>query len=102
MGKAQALNFGLLFTRFDLVCTMDADTIPTSHGVEACLKAFKSDSKLVAAGGVIQVLSGHELKDNSPLKSRAQEWLELYWLYGAYFWCILYVKKRGDKKDWWI
>jgi cellulose synthase/poly-beta-1,6-N-acetylglucosamine synthase-like glycosyltransferase len=75
MGKAQALNFGLLFTRFDLVCTMDADTIPTSHGVEACLKAFKKDSKLVAAGGVIQVLSGQELKDNSPLKTRAQEWL---------------------------
>ncbi len=75
MGKAQALNFGLLFTSYDLVCTMDADTIPTAHGVEACLKAFKRDSKLVAAGGVIQVLSGHELKNNSPLKDRAKEWL---------------------------
>lgn len=75
MGKAQALNFGLLFTKYDLVCTMDADTIPTSHGVEACLKAFKRDPKLIAAGGVIQVLSGNELKNNSPLKIRAQEWL---------------------------
>jgi cellulose synthase/poly-beta-1,6-N-acetylglucosamine synthase-like glycosyltransferase len=75
LGKAGALNFGLQFTRYDLICTMDADTIPTARGVEACLHAFKRDPKLVAAGGVILVLSDHELKDNSPLRKRAKEWL---------------------------
>jgi len=75
MGKAQALNFGLAFTKFELICTMDADTIPNAAGVEACLKAFALDPKLMAAGGIIQVLSSNELKNNSPLRQRSQEWL---------------------------
>lgn len=74
-GKAQALNFGLKFTQYDLICTMDADTIPTVHGVETCLKAFRNDPKLIATGGVIQVLSSQELKSNSPLITRTREWL---------------------------
>lgn len=57
MGKAQALNFGINHARYDLICTMDADTIPTARGVEGCLRAFTQDSKLVAAGGVIQTLN---------------------------------------------
>ncbi len=75
MGKAQALNFGTRFATFDIICTMDADTIPTERGVEACLQAFATTPKLIAVGGVIQVLSTQVLKNNSPLKSRAKEWL---------------------------
>jgi cellulose synthase/poly-beta-1,6-N-acetylglucosamine synthase-like glycosyltransferase len=75
MGKAQALNFGTQFAKFDLICTMDADTIPMARGVEACLRAFASDKKLMACGGVIQVLSTKILKDNSPLVERSKEWL---------------------------
>ena len=75
MGKAQAMNFGIRFAKFDLICTMDADTIPMARGVEACLRAFARDSKLKACGGVIQVLSTQQLKDNSPLMDRAKEWL---------------------------
>ncbi len=78
MGKAEALNYGLQFTTHDLICTMDADTIPTSKGVETCLHAFKLDSKLVAAGGVIQVLSGNELKNNSPLDRQKRKWLNSF------------------------
>ena len=74
-GKASALNFGLTFARYDLICTMDADTIPTPRGVESCLRAFATDKKLIAAGGVIQVLPTQVLKDNSPLRERAKEWL---------------------------
>lgn len=75
MGKAQALNFGIRFAKFDLICTMDADTVPMARGVEACLRAFALDQKLMAAGGVIQVLSTQQLKDNSPLMNRAKEWV---------------------------
>lgn len=75
MGKAQALNFGIRFAKYDLICTMDADTIPMARGVEACLRAFAKDQKLKACGGVIQVLSTQQLKDNSPLMSRAKEYL---------------------------
>ena len=75
MGKAQALNFGIRHAKFDLICTMDADTIPNARGVEACLRSFATDKKLVACGGVIQVLSTQVLKENSPLVTRAKEWL---------------------------
>lgn len=75
MGKAQALNFGISHASYDIICTMDADTIPMSRGVEACLRAFATDKKLMAVGGVIQVLSTQVLKDNSPLITRSKEWL---------------------------
>lgn len=75
LGKAGALNFGLKFVTYDIVCTMDADTIPTIQGVKACLKAFEEDPKLVACGGVIQVLPSNILKNNSPLKLRAEKWI---------------------------
>lgn len=57
LGKSQALNFGINHAKYDLICTMDADTIPTGRGVEGCLRAFAKDSKLVAAGGVIQTIN---------------------------------------------
>lgn len=75
MGKAAALNFGLKFAKYDVICTMDADTIPSARGVEACLRSMARNPKLISVGGVIQVLSHHELKDNSPLKERSKEWL---------------------------
>ncbi|MBA2403900.1 MAG: glycosyltransferase [Bdellovibrionales bacterium] len=56
-GKAQALNFGINHAKYDLICTMDADTIPTARGVEGCLRAFTHDNNLVAAGGVIQTIA---------------------------------------------
>lgn len=75
LGKAGALNMGVRFASFELICTMDADTIPTAHGVEACLRSFAQDKKLIACGGVMHVLSSNELKDNSPFKDRASSWL---------------------------
>lgn len=57
MGKAQALNYGISHSKYELICTMDADTIPTARGVEGCLRAFGQDPHLIAAGGVIQVLN---------------------------------------------
>lgn len=56
LGKAQALNYGINHAKYDLICTMDADTIPTDRGVEGCLRAFATDPKLIAVGGVIQTL----------------------------------------------
>ncbi len=75
MGKAQALNLGISYSSYELICTMDADTIPMARGVDACLRSFAHDSKLMAVGGVIQVLSTQVLKDNSPLITRSKEWI---------------------------
>lgn len=78
LGKAQALNFGVNIASFDLVCTMDADTIPDARGVEVCLRAFAQDKNLIAAGGVIQVLNSHVIKDNLPLKEDTKKWLPTF------------------------
>lgn len=75
MGKSQALNLGVEHASFDLICTMDADTIPHARGISECLMAIRDDKKLVAVGGVIQVLNSKVLKDNSPLKQKSEAWL---------------------------
>jgi cellulose synthase/poly-beta-1,6-N-acetylglucosamine synthase-like glycosyltransferase len=75
MGKAQALNQGLYHARYPLICTMDADTIPSRQGLEACLSAFASDDKLIAAGGVIQVMNSRELRNNVPVEDKKSTWL---------------------------
>jgi cellulose synthase/poly-beta-1,6-N-acetylglucosamine synthase-like glycosyltransferase len=78
LGKASALNLGVQLANYDLVCTIDADTIPAARGVNACLRAFKSDPKLIACSGVMKVLSNSELKPHSPLRQRAEEWLTCF------------------------
>jgi cellulose synthase/poly-beta-1,6-N-acetylglucosamine synthase-like glycosyltransferase len=66
MGKAQALNQGIDLAQYDLICTMDADTIPAANGVMTCLASFAKNKNLLASGGVIQVLGTQFIKDNSP------------------------------------
>jgi cellulose synthase/poly-beta-1,6-N-acetylglucosamine synthase-like glycosyltransferase len=61
-GKAAALNFGLMHTQYELICTMDADTIPNARGVKACLIEFSKNKNLIAAGGVIQILPSDKIK----------------------------------------
>ncbi len=78
MGKAQALNFGIEHAQYELICTMDADTIPEIRGVQTCLEAFARDNKLVAAGGVIQVLNSQTLKNNAPVSEKASKWLPTF------------------------
>ncbi len=75
MGKAQALNQGLHHANYPLICTMDADTIPSREGVEACLAAFAGDKKLIAAGGVIQVMNSKVLRQNVPVENSTSSWL---------------------------
>ena len=75
MGKSQALNLGIEHAKYELICTMDADTIPHAPGIDACLDAFGRDPKLMACGGVIQILHSQKLKENSPLKQSNSRWL---------------------------
>ena len=77
-GKAHSLNLGIKHAKYDLVCTMDADTIPTAEGVETTLNAFAQDSKLLAAGGIIHVLNSQVLKQNIPHKSKTGSWLTTF------------------------
>jgi cellulose synthase/poly-beta-1,6-N-acetylglucosamine synthase-like glycosyltransferase len=53
-GKARALNAGIERLDTDLVVTVDADTILEPEAIGALRRAFASDPKLVAAGGVLK------------------------------------------------
>ncbi len=75
LGKAQALNFGVSMASNELICTMDADTIPDARGVETCLRAFGRDQSLIAVGGVIQVLHSQSVKNNIPQHEKPHGWL---------------------------
>lgn len=77
-GKAHSLNLGIRHATYDLVCTMDADTIPTAEGVETSLKAFAQDSSLIAAGGIIHVLNSQILKQNVPHSTKCDSWLTTF------------------------
>lgn len=74
-GKAQALNHGLFHARHKIICTMDADTIPSREGVESCLSSFARNPKLIAAGGVIQVMNARELENHLPVENKTAPWL---------------------------
>jgi cellulose synthase/poly-beta-1,6-N-acetylglucosamine synthase-like glycosyltransferase len=78
LGKAQALNFGVAIAHHQLICTMDADTIPDARGVETCLRAFGKDQKLIAVGGVIQVLNSTVIKNNLPDTTAPKGWLSTF------------------------
>lgn len=74
-GKAESLNTGIRLSKYELICTMDADTIPTADGVEAALRNFAYDPELLAAGGIIQVLNSPVLKKNIPAHNKSKNWL---------------------------
>ena len=65
-GKAKALNLGIAHAKYELICTMDADTIPSPQGVISCLESFYNNPKLIAAGGIIKVLKSHVINGNTP------------------------------------
>lgn len=74
MGKAQALNYGVSHASYEIICTMDADTVPNAQGVRTCLESFTQDPKLLSAGGIIQVLSGPRLQNNTPVSEKPSTW----------------------------
>lgn len=75
MGKAFALNLGIKEASYELICTLDADTIPSRKGVSTSINAFMADPNLVAAGGIIHVLNSNTLKGNNPETQSSSKWL---------------------------
>ncbi len=75
LGKSQSLNLGLEFASHDIICTMDADTIPHAPGIDECLDAFARDPKLIACGGVINILHSQKLQNNKQLAQKNSQFL---------------------------
>ncbi len=74
-GKAQALNIGLSLSQYEIVCTMDADTIPNHLGIMRCLNEIGLSTKTIAVGGVITPMNGETISENQVKTYSKRTWL---------------------------
>ena len=70
-GKADALNAGLDFATFPLVCAIDADTILEPDALLRLGQQFVLDKRLVALGGAVRVLNGCTVRGSQVTERRA-------------------------------
>ena len=56
-GKADALNVGLNYCRFDLFCAIDADTLIERDALLRVVRPFLEDRHTIAAGGIIRIIN---------------------------------------------
>ena len=61
-GKADALNAGINLSRNPLFCTLDADSILQRDSLHRIAQPFLDDPSTVAAGGMIRIANGCEVK----------------------------------------
>ena len=70
-GKADALNAGIEFAGYPLVCTIDADTILEPDALLRLGQQFGYDKRLVAVGGAVRVLNGCTVENSRVVTRRA-------------------------------
>lgn len=71
-GKAHALNAALAVIETDIVVTLDADTFLAVDAVAEMRRAFASDARLVAAGGVLVPVC------DASVCGRVMQWFQTY------------------------
>ncbi len=57
-GKADALNAGINFAQYPLVCAIDADTLLDSGALARLVWEFQSHGDTVATGGIVRIVNG--------------------------------------------
>ena len=62
-GKADALNAGINYAAYDLVCMVDSDSLLASYSLRHALRPFMDDPKTIAAGASLMVSNGCRLDD---------------------------------------
>lgn len=62
-GKADALNAGLNFCHTPLFCAIDADSLLERDALTRIARAFMEEASTVAAGGIIRIVNGCEVRD---------------------------------------
>lgn len=73
-GKAEALNIGLKYATNEIVCTMDADTIPNYDGVIRCLDEIRLTPNIIAVGGIITPLNEEQINENHVVTYSKKSW----------------------------
>jgi cellulose synthase/poly-beta-1,6-N-acetylglucosamine synthase-like glycosyltransferase len=78
-GKADALNAATNYSRFPLVCAVDADSMLDAKALLRSARAFVEDDTLIATGGTIRALNNSDTASGEVLTLRApQFWLERF------------------------
>jgi cellulose synthase/poly-beta-1,6-N-acetylglucosamine synthase-like glycosyltransferase len=62
-GKADALNCGINYAQFPLVCAIDADTLLDTGALSRLVWEFQSHPGTVATGGIVRVVNGSIVED---------------------------------------
>jgi cellulose synthase/poly-beta-1,6-N-acetylglucosamine synthase-like glycosyltransferase len=70
-GKADALNAGIEFSGYPLVCAIDADTLLEQDALLRLGQQFNYDKRLVALGGAVRVLNGCTVEGAQVIDRRA-------------------------------
>ena len=69
-GKSDALNAGLNYSRTPLFCAIDADSLLEPDALTRIVRAFLEDATTIAAGGVIRIVNGCEVRSGVVEKVR--------------------------------
>lgn len=69
-GKADALNAGINFARYPLVCTIDADSILEQDALAKTVIPFLADARTIVSGGIVRVANGCRVEHGRVLDAR--------------------------------
>jgi len=57
-GKADALNTGVNFSQYPLLCSIDADSLIEPEGLLRVTRPFLEDNTVIATGGTVRIANG--------------------------------------------
>jgi len=74
-GKADALNAGLTYARYPLVCAIDGDTLLDPGALARLVWEFQSAPETVAVGGIVRIVNGSDVRAGRLLEVRTPKGL---------------------------
>jgi cellulose synthase/poly-beta-1,6-N-acetylglucosamine synthase-like glycosyltransferase len=66
-GKADSLNFGIELSKYEYICTVDADSILSPFAFRRTCWEFIKTPETLACGSAIRVFNGAEIKENGEI-----------------------------------
>lgn len=67
-GKSDALNSGINFSQFPLLCSIDADSLIEVDGLMRATRPFLEDPTVIATGGTVRIANGCKVENGGVTK----------------------------------
>ena len=64
-GKADALNTGINYAKYNFFCALDADSVLEKDALIRIVRPFLEDGRTVASGGILRIINGSVMKDGA-------------------------------------